>query len=365
MKKIYTCTTKSFKAGEHFHMRDTGLIAKCLRSLGVESKCIMPLPAHPEDLDLPLIRVEYKKLEDPAWWRSLHIDGVYLYSWGAVKYTLVARAIRKAGIKLAIHMDFGGDLYPIEKVSLYRWLLSFAGNIIRSIHLGYADYISTSPYAAQNFAKSILYGRRIADKIKVMPAPVAPHFKLKSGEQREKKVVVVGRWSDERMDQVKRPQYMMDVARILAEKNPTVKVEIYGRIGNGVQSTYDGLSSEVQERVHLMGYAFNEDLPLVYNRAQVSFCPSYSESTHIASAESMCCGCSVVVPPTPRLRVLQWYTTHESGSIAAEDTPEAMADAILHELKLWEEGKRNPEEISSYWQNIFHADKALKRIFEL
>lgn len=365
MKKIYTCTTISFEANQHFHIRDTGLIAKSLRSLGVESKCIMPLPAHPGDLDLPLIRVEYKKLEDPAWWRSLQIDGVYLYSWGGPKYTLVARAIRKAGLKLAIHMDFDGNLYPAGKASLYSWLFSFAVNIVRSIHLGYADYISASPCVAQKFAQSFLYGRRIADKVKIMPTPVSPHFKLKSGEQREKKVVVVGRWSDDDTDRVKRPQYMMDVVRILTEKDSTVKVEIYGRIGNGVQAVYDGLSSEVRERVHLMGYTLNKDLPFVYNRAQVSFCPSYSEGTHIASAESMCCGCSVVVPPTIRHRVLQWYTSHNSGTIAAEDTPEAMADAVLQELKLWEEGKRNSEEIASYWQDIFHADKALKRILDL
>lgn len=122
MKKISTCTPISFEANEHFHIRDTGLISATLRTLGVESKCIMPLPHHKGDLDLPLIRTEMENLRDSKWWKNLGIDCVVLYSWGAPKYTKIARAIKKAGLELMIHMDFSGNLNISREITKPRVL---------------------------------------------------------------------------------------------------------------------------------------------------------------------------------------------------------------------------------------------------
>ncbi|MBR5774692.1 MAG: hypothetical protein IKY42_00320, partial [Bacteroidaceae bacterium] len=108
-KKIYCCTHVSFAANEHFFIRDTGLISRTLQSMGIESKCIMPLPYHDSDQREGIIRTEYKNLKSVSWWKSLGIDAVVLYSWGAPKYTLIARAIHKAGIKLVLHLDTSGN----------------------------------------------------------------------------------------------------------------------------------------------------------------------------------------------------------------------------------------------------------------
>ena len=87
----------AFHANRGFHIRDSGLIARHLRLLGLESKCIMPLPYYDDDTERDnLIRVEMEKLRDPEWWRSLGIDGVVLYSWAAPRYGAIARAIRRA-----------------------------------------------------------------------------------------------------------------------------------------------------------------------------------------------------------------------------------------------------------------------------
>lgn len=365
MKKIYTCTPVSFEANEHFHIRDTGLIAKTLRSLGVESKCIMPLPHHPGDLDLPLIRTELKNLSDPNWWKSLNIDALVLYSWGAPKYTPVARAVHKAGIKLLIHMDFNGRLKSPPHSTFIKKAKNVLLNIIRRIHLGYADYITTSLVAQNAFRKSLYYGNKIADKIQIMPAPIAPHFQHIPQNKKECKVVCIGRWSDDAADNVKRPEYLIQVAKHVTQQHQNVIIEIYGRLGSKMIQMHENIPEEQRKRVHLMGYANNADLCKIYNSAQISICPSYSESTHIASCEALCCGCSVVVPPTERHQVLQWYTTHNSGTLSQEDTPESMAKAIHQELILWEQGQRAPQEIASFWQDIFHVDKAMKRIFNL
>ena len=63
------------------------------------------------------------------------------------------------------------------------------------------------------------------------------------------------------------------------------------------------------------------------------------------------------------LRDVVWYTTKDSGTVAKEDTPESLADAILEELRQWEQGHRNPTAIAAAWQPFFLADKVMARIF--
>lgn len=108
-KRIYCCTPVSFHANEHFFIRDTGLISTVLRDMGVESKCIMPLPFHDDDQREHIIRTEFANLESSEWWKSLQIDALVLYSWGAPRYRKIARAIHRAGIRLHIHMDTSGN----------------------------------------------------------------------------------------------------------------------------------------------------------------------------------------------------------------------------------------------------------------
>lgn len=245
------------------------------------------------------------------------------------------------------------------------WVKNLIFNFLRSIHLRYADYLSVSPYAKSRFIKNFLYGKSFEKKIHIWPTPVAPHFKIVPGIERQRKVVCVGRWTDNAADAIKRPGYCMGVAAALVSKDTEVIVEIYGRIGEGMLKMHESIPSDQRNRILLKGYAHNSDLPRIYSGAQVTICTSYSEGTHIASAEAVCCGCSVVVPPTERHRVIQWYTSHDSGRIPDEDTPESMANAVLDELQCWQNQNRNPEEISSYWQEVFHTDKAMKRIFNL
>lgn len=88
--KWYTCTPVSFKGDHTFFSRDSGAFCKAFQRIGVESRAIMPTPAQEGD-EPDLIRTEYANLEDPAWWKSLGIDGVILYAWGVGKYLPIAR----------------------------------------------------------------------------------------------------------------------------------------------------------------------------------------------------------------------------------------------------------------------------------
>lgn len=357
-KAIYTCTPKSFLANSFFFMRDTGLISRTLRGIGVESKTIMPLPWYDNDQREHVIRVEPGRLNSPSWWRSLNLDGLVLYSWGDPRYVRLARAVRAAGIKLVIHLDFYGNFVPSPHFP--KKLRNLLINLLRAKHLSYADVISASPVAKEYLRHERFYGPALADKVQDMPTPVAPHF-FWDGTPKERRVVCVGQWTES----VKRPEFMMEAVRLLLRRDADVQVDICGPISDKGRAWHDHLPPSHRERVHISGFIPNEKLPQIYRSAQISLCTSASEGTHIASAEALCCGCSVVVPNRPeKLRMVHWYTGRNSGRIAREDTPESLTEAILEELETWQAGQRDPAAIAEEWQPLFHADKALSRIFD-
>lgn len=369
-KKIYCCTPVAFHANDGFWIRDTGLISNTLRNMGIESNCLMPLPHYKDDQKEHLIRTKYKNLESVEWWKNMGPDAVVLYSWGAPKYNKIARAIHKAGIKLHIHLDTSGrfdggdweELLYIKKI--FRKLEAKIIDFFRARHLKYADIITCNQPAAELICNRIFYRHWLQQKIVLFPTPVATHFRYNPSIKKERRVVCVGRWSDDESDKIKRPEFMLQTAKEIVMNDELAQVDIYGKIGTTTQKIYNSFPEDLKTRIHLKGFVKNSELPAIYNNAQVAICTSYSEGTHIASAEAICCGCSLVIPPRKSLHVLQWYTSHNSGCIATEDTPASMARSIINELNLWATQQRNPHEISNYWQPFFHIDKALHRIFE-
>lgn len=365
-KRIYTCTPYAFHANDGFFIRDSGLICKTLLSMGIESKSVMPLPYYEDDQKEDLIRTSMSNLKSAQWWKEQNIDGVVLYSWGAPRYTGVAKAIKKAGIRLVIHMDTSGSFDKLlpEEYTWWKAIIHFAktaiNNIPRSRHLGYADIITVSSSAAESMAKMMYMNDSIIHKHYPMPCPVSPECKY-DNTHKEDIILCIGRWHDERQ---KRTRLLMHTLECYYEKGGTADTLIYGALTKELSDWYTQLPNFHKEHIHLKGYLNNHQLHQEYNRAKVVLCTSSFESSHIVSAEGLCCGCSVVTPNRPEhLRCLLWYTTKESGTVSQEDTPESLAEALLQELQQWEKGNRNPEKIAQSWQPHFHADKVMHELF--
>ena len=198
--KWYTCTPVSFKGDHTFFSRDSGAFCKAFQRIGVESRAIMPTPAQEGD-EPDLIRTEYANLEDPAWWKSLGIDGVILYAWGVGKYLPIARAIHDAGIFLVVYMDSSGLFFPwqywlpiaknmytkdvfihgkikgsafflLRLLKQHTWNLASRG---RRKHLDSGDMVTFPiPSALQSVAdREWLYGKSFVRKLALVPPP---HF---------------------------------------------------------------------------------------------------------------------------------------------------------------------------------------------
>ncbi len=365
-KAIYTCTPKSFPADEWFFMRDTGMLSRVLRSMGVQSKVVMPLPACAEDTGSgELIRTSPANLRSAAWWRSLGIDGVVLYSWGDIRYNNVARAIRTAGIRLVIHLDTNGVLPPWIEPDFprprawYKLLRNIVYDLLRPRHLRYADVISCSRELREHLRHRLFYGENIAALCRELPTPVHPRFRY-DGTPKQERLVCIGKWNE----YAKRQEFMMETIRLFLERNGRAVADICGPVTPELHDWHAALPAAHRQRVQLRGLVDNQELPALYNRSMVSLCASRSEGSSIASAEALCCGCTIVATRRPdKLRIVHGYVRRYGGQIAAEDTPSALADALCRELAEWAQGARDAHLSALHCQQVFHADCAMERLF--
>ncbi len=327
----------------------------------------MPLPFYNGDQTEHLIRTEYKNLKSVAWWKSLGIDALVLYSWGAPKYLPIARAVKKAGIRLMIHMDCTDDIAgafgtntPLYKraAKLIRCTLA---DIFRVWHLKQADTITMGETAAEHLSSHLFYGKWLLYKLFPTPCPVSPLCKY-NGEEKKDTILCIGRWDDVVQ---KRPIFMMQTLEHYYKTGGTAITKIFGNISENLREFYNNCSDEIKEKIKLVGYVKNKDLQVEYKQAKIILCTSNFEGSHNVSAETLCCGGSVVTTNKQKaLRNLHWYTTKNSGTISQKDTPESLAQAIHREINEWACGKRDPYAIAEAWQPYFHVDKVFNKIFQ-
>lgn len=352
--RFATCTPVAFHANDYFYTRDTGLICRELQQLGHECRVVMPLPAHADDLPgSALLRVERRKLYQASWWQQLGIDAVILYSWGDPRYTGIARAIRKAGLRLIVHFDSSGELHEhLQRPGcrIINKIKDILINRLRSRHLDYAQVITTSRPCIEALRKDAYYGPALAAKCHEFPTPVEACFSYNGGTK-SPRIISVGTWQLP----VKRANMLMKTLLLTLLEHNNAEADICGAASPAMQEWHQMLPPYLRSRVHLHGQCTHQQLCALYNEASVLLCTSASEGSHGASAEALCCGCSIVCPPRPLLNVVRWYTTRNSGTVAAEDTAESLSAALLYELKLWDQGHRQAAQIDATWQACFQV----------
>lgn len=386
--KWFTCTPVAFGGGEDFFARDSGLLSRGFREIGVESRAVMPGVRREGDLK-ELIRTEYANLESGEWWRAHGLDGVVLYAWGSPRFRRVAKAIREAGVRLVLNQDSGGLVSP--RCGLREWLqeqriLSGAGRVpwgrarqvamvvrglslgvlvtdpLRSRHLREGDRITAvSPVAAERYRRlgSSYLGGEPSERVMFLPHPVEASCRYE-GEVKRNRVVVVGRWTDPLQ---KRPEWLMRVVERLLDTS-AAEFDIIGECGTGMRRWHGKLGEANQWRVVLHGRMSRTELTVRMKSARVSYCPSAFESFHIASAEALCCGATVVAGRSPSMASFEWFTGEGDG-VLAEECVEAHAAAVEKELSAWEAGGREPAEISSRWSARLHAPQVARGVLDL
>ena len=392
-RKWYTCTPIRFTGDHTFFARDSGLLCKGFQEIGIECKAIMPGPAMDSDQSADLIRTDYSNLEDPAWWRTLEAEGVVFYGWGSGKYVKIVRAIKEAGIILVTHMDtagmlgifngpreFAGTLWRVSLgeanstlAGICRFVLRLAygstlgfirNDLGRAQHLKQADLIGAiTPIAMERIRKvcRVYGGEALAKRVQLVPHPNASYMRYDAAILKERLVVAVGRWDDAK---VKGTDLLLQASKIAAERDPELKIEIYGRPNAAMTRWHAGLPNNLQARIQIKGVVPNTEITQGLQRAKISLCTSLREGYHTVSAEAHCCGCSAVGPDVPEIPSMKWFAAEPYGRMATRDAA-SMAKAIGQEMAAWDEGHREPNQISRYWAEQLHAPRVAEQILAL
>mgnify|MGYP002622244604 CR=1 FL=1 len=388
--KWLTCTPVPFPGGEDFFARDSGLLSRGFRSSGVESRAVMPGARREEDLQ-ELIRTDYANLESSEWWRSQQADGVVLYAWGRPKFRKVAQAIHRAGIRLVLSQDSSGMISP--RCGLGEWLeaqriYSGMGRVpggwrryaiqvgrglsvgllvtdpLRARHLRQGDRIAAvSPKAAEHYRSLCrrYIGEDVGRKVVSIPHPVNPA--CEAGDlPRERRMVAIGRWDDERQ---KRTSLLLATAERLLRDDPGLLIDIIGRTPGPLKEWHSRLPSRQRRRITLHGRIPPDAIIGVLQRSRVVHCPSAFESFHIASAEGLCTGCTVVGSRSLCLPSFEWFLSEGDGRFAESDDASGHAAAILGEMEAWDAGRRDPGEIFRRWSGRLHAPQVARQILDL
>jgi len=382
--KVFTCTPIDFAGDESFFSRESGMFCRGLRSIGVDSLAIMPGPARCED-DPLLIRTDAENLSNAAWWRGLGLDAVILYSWAAPRYTPIAAAIKKAGIRLMVCMDTCGVISP--QANIWAWFHDLPKRILLERPFGKGKIRDLAKYLVESLASPIARARihhyrqadivtaptpegadwvrrearylgddELASKFRYQPHPQSPKF-LYSGVAKEKLIISMARWNPEDWAQ-KSPRVLIETYRRFLSANSEWKGLIIGSGATkllervGMQSV-DGL--EFQERID------PDDVPALLDRASIGFWSSRWEGQQGTGAQALCCGCSVVSHGAPMMSCFRHYVSSESGSLAHQNTPASLSDALTLEAEAWARGDRDPFTISRVWKSEFHAGEVARR----
>lgn len=384
----FTCTPFPFGGGADFFARDSGLLSRGFRMIGEESMAVMPGESKPED-EADLIRTDYANLESAEWWRAHKLDGVVLYAWGAPRYRRVAKAIHDSGTRLVLNQDSSGMVSPLcgirpwvrEQVALnggiatIRTAAAVTKGItlgllrtdpLRALHLKQGDLIAAlHPEAAVNFRKlcHIYGGRSLAERVAVIPHAISPSLAYEQGSPpKQNRIIAIGRWDDVIQ---KRPALLTEVIGRLLSRDEHVAVDIVGNLTERIKAWHGGLPPDAARRVHLHGKLPHGEIRRLLLVARVLYCSSAYESFHIASAEALCCGCSVVAADIPALASFRWFVSRDSGTLAASDDVHGHLDALGRESDLWDTGDRDPLAISRTWTATLHADKVAERIIKV
>jgi glycosyltransferase involved in cell wall biosynthesis len=388
--RIYTCTPVDFSGDEGFFARDSGLLCRGFQKIGIESKTVMPGNLRGNDCH-DLMRAPYFLLQSTNWWKSQKIDAVVFYSWGAPRFWRIARAIKKANIKLLINLDSGGyysilqnpvflaRFFFLQAINKYGFLKGFLlaifrmlrdlflpyHELFRLLHMHQADYLlAVSPLALDRVRLflGIFYQHNLALRLRFIPHPVSDSA-LYRGKPKQNLVVALGRWTA--TDWQKNPELHIHLLSLFLEKHIDFKAVITGPFDHTFEALLTPLRPDIRSRLVLTGRIPNEQVLKILEEAKISIALTRHESFHIATGEALCCGCSIVTYPSLMLPSMEYFMGNGDGTMAKSCRPADILQALDIEADRWDKGHRDPFLISAFWQKRLHASNVALSIAAL
>jgi glycosyltransferase involved in cell wall biosynthesis len=360
-----------------FWFRDAGLVVATLREMGHDAWLVaLPGPDSAETKE-PVIQASLTELAQPEWWRAQKPDAVISLMWGASRYAAVRRAALTVTNRFIEKLDTDGIRSPriwlreyfltartqVFDTSRYRWcpplvwlralaqtvvLYCFPRILDRRVALCLAELPvvnAESPLAAERIARLIGWWSPTLPRITAIPHPVDERdLVAPAAVPRRQRIVAVGRWD---AYQKNFPLLLRTLSAFLKD-HPDWDAVIVGGVLERMERHQGLLAAEVRERVKLTGPIPHTELAGHLYGSRILLVTSNHESFHIAAAEALCCGCSVVGPGA--IPSMVSFTGSDSGTLAIRRDMVSLCEALGAEVRAWKEGRRDPERIAVHWR---------------
>lgn len=376
-----------------FWTRDAGLLVRGFRELGCRATLVaLPGKSHftqTEGFEADGLRLgSMAELCSPQWWQEFAPDAVVVFGWGLHHFEKIRAAIRTVTPHIAERMDTDGMRSPLLNPLRFAYL-SWAQAMAR-MHAGSRYSWKTLPAAVQAAAwtgccmavapsrgasaariascipvllvESDLACKRIKRWLEIFGCDSGGvHFCPNSvdtqnlpfpdpAQKKPNRVVAVGRW----LSFQKNFEAVLSVAKDFLRYRNDYQFHIIGEIPKNVTTT---------DRLILHGKKSQAELGSILRQSQILFAASRYESFHLAAAEALCCGCSVVLPTSIPTAV--WFAGMNSGAVASECSHIALEQSLRQEVRKWDMGARNPAAIAAHWRPILGPRTQAQTILEL
>ena len=287
---------------------------------------------------------------DPDFWKAFHADGALCYfGFSARRFLPVVRALRAAGLRLALKADssFGLHRFPRHAAVWFRkcywvarerhappaalakaaldmakWIRGFPpGDMLP--YLESFDAITVeSPLAADNTREWLRRHRcpDLAGRVLFLPHPVPDDFAFDPlRDTKENRVLAVA--ADWRNPRKGGAVLGRALGRFL-DAHPDWRATVVGARSDLVAAA----APRAAGRIEVLPALDAEALLPLYRASRLLVTASGSESGPIVAFEAFACDCSVVFPP--ELIQLSWMANSGRGAMASARTPAALAAAM-------------------------------------
>ena len=380
----------AYREDGDFWGRDAGLLVRGFRELGYRASLVALAGEAPRvsgDQAEGLALGTPSELSSPEWWKNLEIEGAVLYGWGLRHFSGIREAMRASVPHFAEHMDTDGMRSPRLGLLSFFYLswaqamarrgavnsqsLAFfpaalsalawtAGSLLASpwrgrsavkIPAGISNLLVESPLSKERISRWLhLYGFS-SQNVHLCPASVEfASLPVPGGQHRPPNIVAVGRWTSFQ----KNLPTLWKVAQKFVETNPGAEFHFVGEMPGGFKPS---------RGLFVHGRIPRDEIGRLYAKSRILIAASRYESFHLAAAEALCCGCSVVLPES--LPTAEWFASVSSGTVALSASHRHLLAALDQENSLWNAGARSPETIASHWREVLCPEGHARRIISL
>lgn len=334
----------------------------------------------------PLLSVSTREQRcSPAWWREQACDVAVVYGGTTPHDNPVMRAIHEGspstkivlkadaayatprqtvqGVLQAMRVAYVQDRHghtrrgehdqshpAVAALHAVACLVRLANPRYVRVHASTYRYPHVATFASQSVVEDQAawlrhYGYvEEAERIRWHGYPVRKEFAYNGQSKRPRHVISVANWKHAKDI----PLHGKALAKAF-DSEPLLTFTVVG--ANSAMLVNEILRYAPQARTAITQYdeLSQTDLPGLLMDAQVFLLCSHKEGYCSAVAEALCAGCSTALSTGIGVPCFREFVANGCGTQARSRSPEDMADALLSEIRKWEDGQRSPRVIAQEW----------------